>query len=847
MVINLKEAPIYIALRAEKNPLFYLRKFFKFSAGLLFFLLILAAFTGTVSGSFSADGIKQLAAGAFLALLCWAVFFEVCLFFNDKLRKPPLSCSLEKALAAQADFNAASFFDFSAAKIYQRAIRKARKAKLAKASPSFLLWALLDSGFPEIEFIFNRMEMSVAEVKKVFKKAGFQEGGRIEEAVEKALKAAKQRGGERVCPADFLAGLVSVEPFLRQLMILNDVGEEDIISLTYWYKRALARAEKNKKFWEKENLARKGSIASDLAAGFSPTLDKYSFDWREVVKKSGLREIVGHQREIAEVERALSKEEINNALIIGEPGSGRKSVLRAVAQNSFIGKSGEKLKQKRFLEFNLSLLFADSASLEEAEHLLEKCFQEALSAGNIILVIKNIENFIVPLAKPGSRDISSLLSEYLRFPNFQAVAITTYSGLHNVLEKKPYLLNLFEKVEVQEISQREALVVLEDITPFFEKKYDKYITYKALREITELSARYLSDFPFPQKALRLLDEAVSWLVRQPRKKVLLAEDVKKIISGKTGIPLEAIEEEEKEKLLHLEKLIHRRIINQEEAVSQISAALRRARAEVKTRRGPIGSFLFLGPTGVGKTETAKTLASIYFGSEEKMIRMDMSEFQSVKDVKRIIGASGESGLLTTAVKENPFSLILLDEIEKAHPNILNLFLQMIDEGWLTDGMGRKIKFQNTIIIATSNAGAELIRQDIEKDRKLDIIKNELLDYLFKEKIFRPEFINRFDGVVVFKPLSRQNLMDISVLMLGKIVSGLKDKGINLEITEKLKKRIVELSYSPQFGAREMKRVIQNKIENLLATALLSGDIKRGDRIIIKVVKDNFVIQHTNKL
>ena len=172
---------------------------------------------------------------------------------------------------------------------------------------------------------------------------------------------------------------------------------------------------------------------------------------------------------------------------------------------------------------------------------------------------------------------------------------------------------------------------------------------------------------------------------------------------------------------------------------------------------------------------------------------------------------------------------------------------MIDEGWLTDGMGRKIKFQNTIIIATSNAGAELIRQDIEKDRKLDIIKNELLDYLFKEKIFRPEFINRFDGVVVFKPLSRQNLMDISVLMLGKIVSGLKDKGINLEITEKLKKRIVELSYSPQFGAREMKRVIQNKIENLLATALLSGDIKRGDRIIIKVVKDNFVIQHTNKL
>ncbi|PIR71645.1 MAG: hypothetical protein COU43_01445, partial [Candidatus Nealsonbacteria bacterium CG10_big_fil_rev_8_21_14_0_10_37_25] len=269
-------------------------------------------------------------------------------------------------------------------------------------------------------------------------------------------------------------------------------------------------------------------------------------------------------------------------------------------------------------------------------------------------------------------------------------------------------------------------------------------------------------------------------------------------------------------MLNLENLIHQRIINQEEAVKDVSAALRRARAQVTIRKGTIGSFLFLGPTGVGKTETSKALAEIYFGSEVRMIRLDMSEFQDVKDIPRLIGSPVQEGLLTTQVREKPFSLILVDEVEKAHPNILNLFLQVLDEGRLTDGLGRKIDFKNTIIIATSNAGYQIILEALSEKVEWQKVKERLLNYCFEKAIFRPEFINRFDAVVVFEPLSKKNLLDIAQLLLQKLKKNLAEKEIEFIITPALKEKIVELSYDPTFGARKMQRVIQDKLGNVLA-------------------------------
>jgi len=322
----------------------------------------------------------------------------------------------------------------------------------------------------------------------------------------------------------------------------------------------------------------------------------------------------------------------------------------------------------------------------------------------------------------------------------------------------------------------------------------------------------------------------------------LSKHIAAIVYEKTQIPVGEMEKEERQVLLNLENLIHQRIIGQEEAVREVSTALRRARADITTRSGPMGTFLFLGPTGVGKTETSKALAEIYFGSEEKMIRLDMSEFQSVTDIPRLIGSAGEEGLLTTQIRERPFSLILLDEIEKAHPNILNLFLQVLDEGHLTDGLGRKVDFKNSIIIATSNAGYQVILKALKDNTEWSEVKQKILDYLFGEGQFRPEFINRFDAVVVFRPLSKENLLDITDLMLKKLQKNLKVKEIDFIITKDLKERIIELGYDPTFGARELRRTIQDKIENVLAQAILSGEVQRGGKTEINP-KDFSLIKH----
>jgi ATP-dependent Clp protease ATP-binding subunit ClpC len=468
--------------------------------------------------------------------------------------------------------------------------------------------------------------------------------------------------------------------------------------------------------------------------------------------------------------------------------------------------------------------------VEEAEAFLEQIFSEIMHAGNIILVIDNFHHFIGGEKRPGVIDISGAITPYLPLPGFQVVAITSFEGLHERLEQKMSILSLFEKVEVREISGEETLMILEEHSLLLENRYKKYISFTALKETINLAEKYISK-PFPNSAISLLDEAMVY-ISPLKEKLVRPEHIRKIVSEKVEVPIGEVEEKEKVILLNLEELIHQRIINQEEGVREISVALRRARAEISAQKGPMGTFLFLGPTGVGKTETAKALASIYFGSEEKMIRLDMSEFQSVSDIPRLIGSPGEEGLLTTEVKENPFSLILLDEIEKAHPNILNLFLQVLDEGHLTDGSGNRINFKNSIIIATSNAGYQIILEAIKENSESSKVKQKLLDYFFKEGIFRPEFINRFDAMVVFKPLSRENILKVAEMMLKKIEENLKEKNIDFIITQALKQKIAELGYDPTFGARQMKRVIQDKIEDVLATAILSGEIKRKDMIEI---------------
>jgi ATP-dependent Clp protease ATP-binding subunit ClpC len=421
--------------------------------------------------------------------------------------------------------------------------------------------------------------------------------------------------------------------------------------------------------------------------------------------------------------------------------------------------------------------------------------------------------------------------------------VTTYDGFHRNIEKNSSIASLFEKVEVGSISAKDTLMIMTSLIPAIEQRNKIFVSYLAIRDIVSLTDRYFSSLPFPEKALDILDEVVIYVSNLKEEKIVLPKHVSKIIAQKAEVPVGEMDKKERDILLNLEVLIHQRIVNQEEAVKNVATALRRARADITVRKGPMGAFLFLGPTGVGKTETSKALAEFYFGSEKKMIRLDMSEFQEIRDIPRLIGSREELGLLTNPVKETPFSIVLLDEFEKAHPNILNLFLQIFDEGYITDGLGKKIDFKNTILIATSNAGYQIILEALKDQRDWQEVKAVLLDNLFKEGVFRPELINRFDAAVVFKPLSKDNLLDIAGLLLNKLSKNLQEKGIEFVITEELKEKVAELGYNPMFGAREMRRVIQEKVENSVASAILSGELARGSRIEINPVDFKLIVNN----
>ena len=876
---DLKKAPIYLAVRWEKYPIFRLAKPAKKICLVLFIIFALLFLYGLLVEKLSPAGTQRLFGFSLIFLVLTVTSQIIESFFNLKLKQPKLKMKLKDV--RPEEFNLAEFLSFESARAVSKAKKFSKSKKLSEINSSALFYFLLRDN-PKLEFIFLRALLNLKEIKEILKshllepqrsqrelrslfhlrpvngtrwlkkriyplRPGSLKGEQFKEiysvdfqnAILESLKIAAKKSHLRIEIGDVITALSRHDPIFNKILVDFKLKTEDIENLTWWIESLEEKLAKSKKFWEYENLLRKGTLAKEWTAGYTLTLDRFSIDWTERIR-GVMPETIGHKEELKSVERILARREINNVLLVGEPGTGRKSIIFALTKKSLLGQFLPEVNYKRVVELDMPRLLAELPSLEDVETTLDIIFQEAISAGNIILVIDEFHNYISQIPRPGIVDMSGVISSYLHLPQFQIIAITTFAGLHQYIEQNPSVLSLFEKIEVSEISLQETLMLLENLTLFHEKKYKRLISYPALREIISMSERYLPGFPFPEKAIELLDEVAVYVAQSTKDYVVLPSHVRRIITEKTQIPVGEIETKEKQILLNLESLIHGRIINQEEAVKEVSGALRRARAEVQVRKGPMGCFLFLGPTGVGKTETSKALAEIYFGSEERMIRLDMSEFQTLPDIPRLLGSPGEEGLLTTPVRENPFSLILLDEIEKSHSNILNLFLQVFDEGHLTDGQARKVDFKNSIIIATSNAGYKIILQALKEKSEWSGVKQKLLDFLFQEGTFRPEFINRFDAVVVFKPLSKENLLGIAELLLQKLKANLKEKGIEFVITQALKEKIVELGYNPTFGAREMRRVIQDKVENVLATALLKGEIIRGFKVEIE--PENFQLK-----
>jgi len=838
---DLKNTTIIKAIKISKIPFFLFANFF---SNIFLFLFILSLFF--VALSFINIGSTYLSIKfSFLMFAVFLFFWNINLFTELKIKKPTIYENFSDVVDFPEKYNLAEFLDFQTAKIVSNSINFCRKRKITINSTSLFYSAIKDS--KEIAIISFRLGLSIEKLRddlknyleKINRKSldSSDESIFFEEDFQKtiieALKFAKELNHKVIGEKEIFVGLARSDKLFKKIMIDYDLKIKDVENLVKWLNSAELLAEKSKQFWSKENLARYGSVGKDWASGYTINLDKYSIDWSRVVGNWNCREIIGHKKEIEEIEMILARSSQSNALIVGEPGTGRKSIVQALAQKCYLGTSLMELNNKRVVELDLVSLIAQIQNPEKLESMLDQIFSEVLAAGNVILVIDELQNFVGQKEnRPGQVDISGILSKYLAIPSFQFIAITDFAGLHRNIEAMPSFADFFRRVEVIEITENETIQILQSAALDFEYKNKILILYPSIREIINLTARYLPSLPFPKKALDVLDEVVIY-VQTLREKVVFPHHVAKIISQKTDIPVGKIETKEKETLLNLENLIHSRIVNQSEAVAEISTAMRRARAGISSKKRPMGSFLFLGPTGVGKTETAKALAEIYFGSEEKMIRIDMSEFQTVADIQRLIGSVSPvemQGILTTPVRERPFSLILLDEIEKAHPNILNLFLQVLDEGHITDGQGRKVVFTNTIIIFTSNAGADIIFKELTTGKPTD--KEKFLNELIERGTFKPELINRFDATVIFHPLTKDNLLQIAQLILTGLQKNLKDKEINFEITEALKEKIVELSYKPEFGAREMRRVVQSNVENSIAQALLADKIKKGDNIQI---------------
>lgn len=611
---------------------------------------------------------------------------------------------------------------------------------------------------------------------------------------------------------------------------------EDAELIINW-EMARTRKEKNKrKFWLPENLARIKAVGKQWKFAYTPHLDEYTTDLSgDDYSEYGASELIGRKEEFELLKLVLNRPDENNALIVGDSGTGKKTLVHYLARLIRENSVDFSLRDVRMLLFDMGKMISDVLSKGgDVDNVLHAMFYEAAYAGNVVLFIENVENYLGKEQDMYHPDVSAVISKYLPLPTFRIIATSTQKEYHSLIERHEQFMKYLEVIEMKEPIKEEAVKILLQNLEEVEGRRIVF-TYSSVKHLVSVSSKYNYGVPLPERAIDLAMEVLVYWQKNPQFPLITKETVDGFLSLKTGMPQGEIKEEEKGALLNLEEVLHRRIIGQEEAVRQVAEALRRARTGLGSDKKPIGSFLFLGPTGVGKTETAKALAEAYYGDEEKMIRLDMSEFQSPDSIDRLIGSANldKQGRLATMVKDNPFSLLLLDEIEKAYPDILDIFLQILDEGMVTDAFGEKISFRNIIIIATSNAGAVIIKEEIKKGNEPEDIKSRVIDYAVANNIFRLEFLNRFNDIIFFRPLSDSELISVVKLIVGKFARRLKEeKNIDVSFTGDAVERIISAGYDPVFGARSLLRYVEDKIEDVIARKIISGEIAKGQVINI---------------
>jgi len=560
----------------------------------------------------------------------------------------------------------------------------------------------------------------------------------------------------------------------------------------------------------------------------TPTLDKFAVDLTDLARSEKIGFLIGHKEEYERLVNILSRPVKPAALLVGEPGIGKETIVKRLAYQIVKDRVPPALFDKRLVSLELGSLVAE-ATPEELSGRLKQIIDEIIQAGNIILFIPDIDN-LIKTSGEYFLSASDILLPVIGAGFFPIIGATYPREYQQFIESRTDLAAAFEIIRMEEVSESDAVRILVYDALILENQFRVKIKFGAIKQAVILSHRYLRTKLLPSSAEEVLKEALAGIQNQGRK-ILETEDVIAVVERQTKIPIQKAGPEETEKLLNLEELIHQRLINQEEAVKAVSRALREYRSGLSRRGGPIAAFLFVGPTGVGKTELSKILTQLQFGSPELMIRFDMSEYQDKQSISRFIGSpDGQTpGNLTEAVRQKPYSLILLDEFEKANSDILNLFLQVFDDGRLTDNLGRTVDFQNTIIIATSNAHSEFIKTEIEQGKPMPSIAEEL-----KQKLtdyFKPELLNRFSSIIVFRSLTIEEIVRIARLQLKDLAKTLREnQGIGLEFEDNVVSKIAELGYSPVFGARPLRQVISDNLRSVLAEKILRKEISRGNTI-----------------
>lgn len=725
---------------------------------------------------------------------------------------------------------------------------------------------------------------------------------RLSLALDYAKRQADQGGYKEIQTNHVLLGITASEQVLSAIILKNlnvDIGRlrQDAID-------SLAQDQDfaDSANWLGNNNTSSAPAQKKRKASTTPTLDKIAINLNQRSREGAIDPVIGRSKEIERVIQILSRRTKNNPVLVGEPGVGKTAVAEAIATEIVKKKVPEDLLDKRVMALNMGNLVAGTKYRGEFEDRMKKILDEIVKDGKVILFVDEMHTLIGAGGAEGAIDASNILKPSLARGDIQMIGATTFDEYQKYIEKDQALARRFQQVRLNEPSRKEALAILQGLKPKYEKFHHVAIPEASLEDAVDLSSRYISDRFLPDKAIDLVDEAsaavkirnnvgsndklvqindkIKNLIDQKneaaasqnfvkaaqlqdeqnnlqaqreklidtlhskvsKSAIVEPEDIAKVVSDWTGVPVTQMKRNETRQLANLESVLHKRVIGQDKAVSAVARAIRRSRSGIKDERRPIGSFLFLGPTGVGKTELAKSVAAAMFGSEDNMIRLDMSEYMDQIASSKLIGSAPgyvgyeEGGQLSEQVRRHPYSVVLLDEVEKAHPDVFNLLLQVLDEGFLTDSKGRKVDFRNTIIIMTSNLGSRSLfdqnavgfnadNADQAKERQSKV------EQAIKQ-FFRPEFLNRIDETIVFDELDKKQLRSIVTLLTHKLVERLQKKGITLKLSRAALDKIVQDGYDPENGARPLKRAIQNDIEDKVAEMLITGEVQKGDTLKI---------------